>query len=293
MAPFLFVMNNDLRWNVLTKKRQEVSICRAHDALSAVTSEMLFIKGYFIGRYYPAETLRECVDVDVAVNSSDHIKILDTIGNSQLITLNVDLHRELRHLDSLDWDDIYASSIEVEIEGRRIRTPCPEDHVRIAAVHWLTDGGEYKHRLWDVYHLIDANKSSFNWSRCIDVVDATRRRWIVCVIGLAARYLGLDLSGTPIESEAQNLPLWMTKRLEKEWASDIRLVPLHSVVRDRHRLWQQIRKRVPPNPIQATIDVKGSLDSNMRFHYQILSAMHRAIPSIGRITSVLRNLDRR
>ncbi|MBX3299093.1 MAG: nucleotidyltransferase family protein [Acidobacteria bacterium] len=286
-------MKNDLRWNILARKRQEVEIARAYDTLSVFTGELLFIKGYFLGRYYPAEIFRDCSDVDVAVDHDAYGQILDSLGHRELTSLKIDLHSELRHLDSLDWDDIYASSIEVEIEGRQIRTPCPEDHVRIAAVHWLTDGGEYKHRLWDVYHLIDANRSSFNWSRCLDVVSATRRRWIVCVIGLAARYLGLDLSGTPIESEARNLPLWMTKRLEKEWESDVRLVPLHSILRDRHRLWQQIRKRVPPNPIQATIDVEGSLDSNVRFHYQILSAMRRVVPSVGRITDVLRNHDRR
>jgi hypothetical protein len=92
---------------------------------------------------------------------------------------------------------------------------------------------------------------------------------------LAHKYLGLDLNGLPFEEEARHLPVWLIKALEKEWESGVRLQGLISVKNDPKLLFQQIKKRLPPNPIQATIDLEGEFDDGGRIKYQILNIFQR------------------
>jgi hypothetical protein len=78
--------------------------------------------------------------------------------------------------------------------------------------------------------------------------------------------------------------------VEKAWASDVRLIPLQFCVGDRRKLLQQIRKRLPPNPVQATIDVEGEFDNGSRIPYQFRDFFLRASPWLRRI---IPGVDRR
>jgi hypothetical protein len=178
---------------------------------------------------------------------------------------------------------LFRDSCEVVCGGGIVRVLSPEDHLRILVVHWLTDGGAYKERLWDIVYLLENRESDFDWEKCLMQVGENRRRWIVCVIGAARKYLGLKVDGFPFASETTDLPEWFVRALEKEWASDVRLLPLRSVLADRREFWRQIRKRIPPNPIQATVEMEGSFDSYVRFQYQIGSIFWRFFPSLKRI----------
>ena len=56
---------------------------------------------------------------------------------------------------------------------------------------------------------------------------------IVCTVGLACEYLGLKVEDTPIVDEVKNIPRWLIKTIEKEWKSDLKLVPLHHFLHDK------------------------------------------------------------
>ncbi len=56
---------------------------------------------------------------------------------------------------------------------------------------------------------------------------------IVCTVGLACEYLGLNVEDTPIVDEVKNIPRWLIKTIEKEWKSDLKLVPLHHFLHDK------------------------------------------------------------
>ena len=88
--------------------------------------------------------------------------------------------------------------------------------------------------------------------------------------------------------ETKNIPVWLIKALEKEWSTDVWLRPIHTILRDKKELWAQIKKRFPPNAIQATIDMEGSFDNRSRIYYQIGSIFVRIKPSIKRIYDVLK-----
>jgi hypothetical protein len=257
------------RWSILRTKLAEKKIVEVFQMLRAAGIEPILIKGWDISRYYPHFGTRHFIDIDIGVAPDDFDSAKRLVDSAPFSYMNVDLHRGFRHLDTQPWDNLFENSELITIENTPVRILRAEDHLRIICVHWLTDGGDQKEKLRDVYYLIENRPKDFDWARCLDVVDTKRRRWIVCVIGLANKYFGLDLSDTPIENEAKKLPRWFVKTVEKEWKSDVRLVYLNDFSQNPLDILKQIRKRLPPNPIIATIDCDGDFDARTRIGYQI------------------------
>ena len=272
------------RWNLIQRKAQAVRVLRAFELFRTKGIEPILIKGIAAGRFYPELQIRVSLDIDLAVSSEDFDRARSLAESSAAEGLAIDLHRELRNHDSVEWSDLVKHSQNYEIEGGSIRVLRPEDHLRVLCVHWLTDGGTSKDRLWDIYYAIENRASDFDWDRCLNIVDAKRRRWLTCTIGLAHRYLGLDLTGTPIQEEAANLPSWITRTIETEWASDTPDQPLETTLDDRQMLLRQIKKRLSPNPISATVLMNGSFDARTRLVYQIGNIFMRMGPSYRRIS---------
>jgi hypothetical protein len=244
--------------------------------------EPILIKGWVVAKYYPKVYERHLGDFDIAVSPEVYPQALDFVRRENLT--KVDLHEGLRHLDSLSWDNLFENCLIWDCDGVGIRVLRPEDHLRVLAVHWLTDGGEYFEKLWDIYYLVDLHSEDFDWGRCLNSVSLIRRRWIIITIGLANKYLELELKKMPFASEAKDIPVWIIKFLEDEWQNGYRLLPIHTVWKDKKRFWLQIRKRIPPNPIQAIINVEGDLDRGrlVRLYYQIKSIFKRLVPSVKR-----------
>jgi len=244
--------------------------------------ESILIKGWAAAQFYPKLADRPFGDVDLLVSPAKYdkaLKILEDYKDRDII----DLHKGIRHLDTLSFENLLSNSKLLKCYDTEIRVLRPEDHLRVLCVHWLTDGGAYKNRLWDIYYAVKNRPANFDWDRCLNTVSTTRRKWIVCAIGLAHQYLELNVADTPIADEVSNIPSWLLKTVEKEWESDVRLVPLHYYLKDRRQFWRQIKKRFPPNPIQATIDREGEFNNMPRFPYQLADVLCRILPSVKRI----------
>ena len=274
--------SDEYRWNKLLLRKFEVCIVEVFQFLRAAGIEPILIKGWAANQFYPENRPRSFSDIDIAVSSSDFDNATDLLGNFNK-RVSIDLHHELRHLDNVAWPTIFERSKLKRVDDFDIRILSPEDHLRVLCTHWLNDGGQYRERLWDIYFAVENRPENFDWSLCLDSVSRTRRQWVLMTVFAAHKYLDLDILNLPFADEITKLPDWMEKCIEKEWATNVRLLPLHTVLNDRKRLIEQIRKRFPPNPIQATIENEAGFDESSRLRYQIMSVFKRTVPSIKRL----------
>lgn len=274
---------NDKLWLVLRTKVFEEKIAGAFVYFRENGIEPILIKGWSVAIEYPEKHQRYFGDIDLCVPPALFEKASRLLLTDHGKTFKVDLHSGLRHLDTLEWDDLFGNTISKELEGVQIRILRAEDHLRVLCVHWLTDGGANKNRLLDIYYLIINHQGSFDWYRALEVVSRVRREWIVKTIGLLEKYYGLDISDFSFADEARELPGWFLKTMEAEWRDEVKLEPIHTTLSNAKAFFKQLKKRFPPNPIQATIDMEGSLDDSSRIYYQIGSVILRTIPSIRRI----------
>ncbi|MEZ5346118.1 MAG: nucleotidyltransferase family protein [Pyrinomonadaceae bacterium] len=278
---------NDAKWNVLQVKLQEHQARKAFEAFESAGFQPILIKGFAAARYYPENVGRASVDIDLCFDPEDFESAKEFAVANPVEGVSIDFHEGFRHLDALSWQELFNRSETLEIDGTRIRLLCREDHLRILAVHWLTDGGENKARLWDIYYAVSTRPEDFDWNECLGVVSEKRRKWVIYTIGLAHLYLGLDISGLPFENEASSVPKWLKNEVEKQWELNIPITPLSSVMHDSKRLREQIRKRIPPNPIYSTVSMEGSLDAKTRVFYQIGNFFMRFFPTGGGSSAVI------
>ncbi len=250
----------------------------------------ILIKGWAAARYYPSPEDRSLGDIDLAFADSEYDAAV-AVRNVNSLT-RTDLHRELRHLDTESWAELHLRSFQCDCAGEPVRILAPEDHLRVICVHWLNDGGAYRERLDDIANLVISTRRSFNWDRCFAPVSATRRRWIMTAVAIAARYTGRDLSFVPFSERFEQVPAWIDVSLRREWESGYRLVPLHFVLTDPGALWRQLRKWFPPNPLQATIELEGELDDAARWPYQLRNLWQRFGPSWERLAPAVGRLLR-
>ncbi len=266
----------DPRWTLIKQKANEAKAARAFQLFNEHRLKPILIKGVAAALNYPQTEFRDSVDLDLAVDPEDYDRAYELIHSPGAAGLSIDLHEGLRHLDRLDWAELYENSIEADVAEGKIRVLRPEDHLRILCVHWLTDGGANRDRLWDIYYAIDNRPADFDWNRFLDSAGHRRRRWMECAVGIASRSLGLDLKGTPLESADNKLPAWFIATVESEWADETRFRPLRDSMDDLSTFLRQLRKRLPPNPIAATVLQNGSLDARTRIFYQLGSMASRS-----------------
>jgi hypothetical protein len=280
----LILTEEEKRWRILKFKVLECQIENAFKIFRENGLEPILIKGWAISRKYPEKHLRFFSDIDLAVDPESYQKALELVEKHQLL---VDLHCGLRHLDTSNWSNLYKNSITEKLNETDIRMLCEEDHLRVLCVHWLTDGGAYREKLWDIFYAVEHRCKNFDWDKCLNAVSPKRRLWIIYTIGLANRYLHLDISHLEFREEALKIPRWIIRTVEKEWASPVRLRPIHTCLNDRREVLRQILKRIPPNQIQATVEMEGDFNDHSRYFFQFRSILNRSVPSYKRIWATL------
>lgn len=277
----------DEQWTLLYAKKLEAETVQAIRYFRTHGVEPILVKGCAVARYYPAGRPRFFSDIDLSVSES-HFELADSLrGSEEGLRYAIDLHRELRGLDTRPWQDIFNDCQDLSLDGYEIRIPSDEDHLRIIATHWLLDGGENQQKLWDIFFAVQRRPETFDWDKCLSVVSSERRTWVISAIGAAHRYLGLEIDDLPFADEAKALPKWFIRTLEAEWRSGIARLPLTSTLRSPRKFFLQLRKRLPPNPIRATIESEGNMFSGSPAARQFKLIGRRARPSISKVMRAL------
>ncbi|MEO8071680.1 MAG: nucleotidyltransferase family protein [Acidobacteriota bacterium] len=245
----------------------------------------ILIKGWAAALNYPKPYMRRLGDYDLAINPLEFERASSLQKKNQ--TGEVDLHNGLRKLDKTEWNYLYENSILKKCGDTDIRVLKPEDHLRVLCVHWLADGGREKEKLRDIYFAVKNRPANFDWDGCLRIVGERRRKWIIYTIGLTHRYYGLAIDDLAFAGEAKKVPDWMIKTLEKEWDNPIIFKYLHASLGNWKEFYQQLSRRFPPNPIQATVNLDGDFDGSTRIFYQIGDVFERFKPSILRVADAL------
>jgi hypothetical protein len=274
---------SELGWVNLNCAVQKVRIASAFRIFRSHGIEPILFKGWTVGRLYPAHAPRHFTDMDIAVSGEDFELSQRLVSSDECSKLNIDLHRCFRHFDQRPWATLFQCSELVELENTPVRILSAEDNLRIICGHWLNDGGANHDRLWDIYYSVEKRPTTFDWDKCLHAAGHQRRSWVIYAIAMAHEYLGLHIDDLPFSDEARAFPDWMRRTVEEEWKKGVPLRDIRTCFGDWPMLFAQIRKRLPPNPIQATIEMGKSLDDPRRRYFQVWTMLRRAASSAGKV----------
>lgn len=245
--------------------------------MRASSAEPLLLKGWAIARLYPESGLRPYGDIDLWLPPEQRTAAETALSSRKGLTYCVDLHTAFYPQFERTIEDVLAYSQLVPLDGVSVRTASAEDHLRFLCLHFLFHGGWRPLWLCDIALAVETRAGDFDWDRCL---KGKRRHadWIACTIGLAHELLGAEVTGTPVEKRAQNLPRWLVPAVLKQWsvgcgmshAEKLSFSAPRALLRPG-RLVNALREHWR-NPLQATVEVGASFGELPRAPLQLAAA---------------------
>ena len=247
----------------------------------AAGAEPVLVKGWAVARLYPEMGLRPYGDVDLCFATDSYAKAAAALEGLDRKKYQVDLHEGFSKLDDFSAAELLAKSQTIEIGGHEVRVLGSEDHLRILCTHAL------RHSVWrplwmcDIGAAVESRPANFDWDRCLGP-DARIADWVACAIGLSHRFMGAEVKSTPVEQRANELPAWLVRGALKNWSAPYPGLypplsytrPIATYFRDPTGLWGTLRLRWP-DPIEATIRMRGPFNNFPRWPYQVGNAARR------------------
>jgi hypothetical protein len=281
------------KWQSIIDAANTLRLTDIFAALESHRIDAILLKGWSIARFYEPGHFRPSTDIDVLIAPSHDSNSIENLLLELSYKTLIDVHFGPRTLDLFSFDDLFALSRNIDLNGTLIRVLADEDNLRITSVHWLTDGGVNKEKLWDIYYMVKNRKEDFDWVRCLESNGSVRKTWVLAAIATARDNLDLDVSGLPEEVRQFDLPSRFQETLEKEWR--LGLYPRHrlsTVLARPPLLLEQLRRKIPPNRIAATIDTETAIENSSRIPAQLKSLTKKASSFArglaGRITYSIR-----
>ena len=154
-------------------------------------------------------------------------------------------------------------------------------------IHMLREGAWRPLWLCDIAAAVEARPANFDWDRCLSK-NTRQAQWVICAITLAQQLLGARVNGTPAEQRKRQLPHWLVPTILKEWESPLpsmvqrHRVPLANYLRSPAGVLKGLRHRWP-NPIEATIGVRGPFNNLPRLPFQLGNCLARIAKFTARL----------
>lgn len=240
--------------------------------------EPLLGKGWAISRLYPNPGLRPYGDIDLYVPREKHRVAADALNRPDA-PVSVDLHSGAAELDDRSFEELYDRSQLASLDEVAVRILGPEDNLRLLCLHTLRHGAWRPLWLCDLAVALESRPVDFDWDYFLSG-NERRSDWVACSIGLAHQILGAKVDDTPLASRAIHLPRWLVPTVLRQW--DTGQIPhgcrerMDTFLLHPSGLLKALRLRWP-NPIEATIGVRGPFNDLPRFPFQIGDALFRTV----------------
>jgi hypothetical protein len=272
----------------------EQEIKKVFTMLRAAGVEPLLVKGWASARLYPETVLRPFGDVDICVRPEQYALALEVLKSPGSEGFWADLHAGFSELEDRRLDSLYARSRLVKMGDVDVRVMGQEDHLGLLAIHLLKHGAWRPLWLCDIGATIESLPEEFDWELCLGQ-DKRRANWITCTIGLAHQLLDAKIEGLPIAARARRLPTWLVPNVLKEWEAPFAInqppmkhsEPMSSYLRHPGGLLKGVRNRWP-NPIIATISMRGPFNNWPRWPFQLGNCLSRSAHFLTQLPSLLR-----
>ena len=265
----------------------ERNLKRVIPLLGSHAVKPVLVKGWAIARHYPETGLRPYTDLDLCVLPDQYALASAALKDPAAQSCNVDLHRGFDKFYDLQADDIFERSQLVKLDDLEVRVLSAEDHLRLLCMHLLRHGAVRPIWLYDIAVLLETRTDNFDWDRCLGR-SRQQADWVACALGLAHQLLRADVEGTPVARRAKKLPRWLAPTVLKEWGT-----PLHSLgqiaVYLKHpvRVIRGLIEELPhhwPNPIEATMTLKGPFNELPRLPFQVGHVFSRAAAMLAQLS---------
>lgn len=283
------------RQNFLQAAVRERTIGKVFGLLRAAGVEPILVKGWSAARLYPERGLRPYGDIDLCVRP-DQFEAAETALWEALAygRYEVDLHSGFDSLGGSGVDAIYARSRLLKLGATDVRVLGREDELRVLSIHMLREGAWRPLWMCDVAAAVEAAGDDFDWDRCL-TENRRQAEWVNCAIRAAHQLLGADIGDTPAARTNKPLPRWLVPTILKEWASrrpsmqERHRAPMASYLRKPAGILKGLRHRWP-NPIEATVCLRGSFNELPRLPFQFGNCLMRAVKFAAHLPGSLRQL---
>jgi hypothetical protein len=259
--------------------RTEIEEVISH--LNASGIEPVLVKGWAVARLYPEEGLRPYGDIDLCLIPEQYELAADLLKSLEASKQMVDLHNGFSKLDAVRAPDLLARSERVRIGGAQFRVLGCEDQLRILCTHLLRHSAWRPLWLCDIAVALESRPAGFDWARCLGN-DKNTADWVACTIGVAHQLLGVGVDDTPVARRANHLPSWLVEDVFKNWSRPFpELYPPMSYVRPFVEYFRNPRGMLKalrtrwPDPIEATVRLRGPFNEIPRFPFQLGYALWR------------------
>jgi len=263
------------RLHSLQSALHEAQIKEVISLLRSAGVAPVLVKGWSVARLYPEMGLRPYGDIDLCFRPEQFSSAESILLRPTGKRYDVDLHEGFSKLDGMDLEELLARSKTVMLDGVELQVLGYEDQLRILCTHLLRHGAWRPLWLCDIAAAIEALPDAFDWARFLGN-DPLQSDWIACALGLAHQLLGVDVEHTPVAARAKNLPSWLLPHVLKNWDRPFPDYypplsysrPLASYLRDPRGLASTLIMRWP-DPIEATVRLRGSFNEFPRLPYQL------------------------
>jgi hypothetical protein len=180
-------------------------------------------------------------------------------------------------------EEIYNRSQMVRLAHVNVPVLAPEDQLRHLCLHLWRHGASRPLWLCDIAAALESVPRNFDWEYFFRG-DRRRSEWVSYALCLAHELLGAQVDEIPAARRIEQLPTWMVPAVFRRWQvgrGHIGTLPAAAYLRHPAGLLKALRLRWP-DPIQATVNLKGPFDERPRLPFQLAECARRSVRFLAR-----------